>query len=73
MKALGVPRVNDAEDCDKGDGQSFARKASVVNLPGRGGDIRSNFKKPERKQAIRRLFAKMDRAAGKHEAKQLND
>lgn len=64
MKPYGIPREDDAFNCDVADGQGYGRKASVVNLPGKGGDIRSNFKNPKKKQTVRRHWARKARAEG---------
>ena len=73
MKPYGIPRINNAANCDVADGQGYGRKASVVNLPGKGGNIRSNFKNPKKKQAVRRYWARAARAIGVAEIKnQLN-
>lgn len=70
MKPYGLPRNDDVAHPDVGDGQSYGLKASRVNLPGKGGVIRSNFKNAEKKQANRRVFKKMERNAGKQQCKE---
>lgn len=68
MKAYGVPRVPDLDGYpDVADGRLFGVKARLVNLPGKSGDIRSNFKNPASKQQSRRYWARVERAQGKAE------
>ena len=54
MKPIGIPRFTESENCDVQNAREYGKKASAVNLPGRSGDIWSNFKNPASKAAARR-------------------
>lgn len=69
MKPIGVPRNLNLENPDLGDSKEFGMKSSKTNLPGKGGDIKSNFRKPEQKAATRRTFKRKARAEGKDQCK----
>lgn len=65
MKAYGLPRYTAAEFCDRADLAAYARKSSVGDLPGKGGDTRSHTKSSAAKRAVRRTFKRAARAEGK--------
>jgi hypothetical protein len=59
MRPYGIPRGN-YDYPDVGDGRLYGVKASKVNLPGPGGDIRSNLESPV-KHCRRRIWKKAER------------
>ena len=67
MRPMGVPRNKEAVDCDVAGAREYARKPSDFGLPGKSGDIRSNFKRPAEKRSARRYWKRVGRAAGKLE------
>jgi hypothetical protein len=63
MKAYGYSSTNthDFSFPDIVDGIVYGRKSSAINLPGKGGDIRSNIKSSAKKRNNRRIMKKAER------------
>ena len=67
MKPYGLPRVSAVSEPDLADIKEFGRPGRVGNLPGKGGDLRSHFKRAASKAATRRVFKRRARAEGRAE------
>lgn len=61
MKGYGIPRHLGAQWPDVADGRKYAVQASAVNLRGKGGDIRSNYKNSSVKRSVRRYWKGKER------------
>lgn len=63
MKAYGYNLTNthDFSFPDIADGINYGRKSSAINLPGKGGDVRSNIKSSAKKRNNRRIMKKAER------------
>lgn len=64
MKPYGIDRTRERYP-DLLDAKYYGFQASSVNLPGKGGDVRSNWKKPSKKAKARRYWKRRSRAEGK--------
>ena len=65
MEAYGLPRMCGVSWPDVGDIKEFGRPGGAGNLRGKGGDIRSFFRNPAAKAAIRRIYKRRARNEGK--------
>lgn len=71
MKAYGSKRIEGRESPELSDAKEFALPAHSVNLSGKGGDIRSNWKDSTDKRQARRYWKRQARSQGKMEC--IND
>lgn len=71
MTPYGLKRPKSMmESPDCADIAKTAQKSSVGNSRGKGGSIRSNFKKPSAKARIRRNYKRKARQAGKEQVRE---
>ena len=65
MRGYGLPRNQDVAYPDCADIQEYGLASRAGHLAGRGGDVRSNFKKSLKKAKVRRGYKRRARAEGK--------
>lgn len=63
MRGYGLPRVFRYPDV--GEIQELGLQSSFGKLPGKGGEIRSQFKNSDDKRRTRRIYKRRARAEGK--------
>jgi len=72
MKGYGLPRNHEVGSPDCADIRKYGLKSSAGHLPGKSGEVRSNFKCNASKKRARRYWKKKARSEGKNQTEDLS-